>query len=104
MLYLTMKENPDLKIEIQGHVNCPLNNCSYSPASLQTLSNERAQAVQNYLINKGIAQNRMTSKGFSNSKMVYPNATTEDKMKKTDVLKYLLYQTNPVFGPALLFH
>jgi outer membrane protein OmpA-like peptidoglycan-associated protein len=90
MLFLTLKENPDLKIEIQGHVNCPFNNCSYSPASLQTLSNERALAVQNYLINKGIAQSRMTSKGFSNSKMVYPNATTEDKMKKNRRVEILV--------------
>ena len=90
MLYQTLKENPDLKIEIQGHVNCPLNNCPYTPASLQTLSNERAQAVLVYLTKKGIAQNRLTVKGYSNSKMLFPNATTEDKMKKNRRVEILV--------------
>lgn len=82
-LYLIMKNNPDLKIEIHGHVNW-LNNrtAKADNAGLLKLSEERAKAVYSYLVQKGISANRISYKGFANTKMICPNAVTEAEREK----------------------
>lgn len=52
-----------LRIQINGHTD----NVGTDTAN-QTLSEARAKAVYNYLINKGIAQDRLRYKGFGESK------------------------------------
>lgn len=54
-----MKENPTLKIEISGHTD----NVG-KPADNLLLSNNRAKAVINYLLSKGIAATRLSFKGM----------------------------------------
>ncbi|MFH0893536.1 MAG: OmpA family protein [Bacteroidota bacterium] len=78
-LYATMLRNPGLKISINGHVNAPgdINTLSH-----QSLSENRALAVYNYLVSKGIDKNRMTHQGFGNTKMLYPDAYTETQAAK----------------------
>tara|TARA_R110002072_G_scaffold67521_3_gene165590 strand:+ start:19563 stop:21632 length:2070 start_codon:yes stop_codon:yes gene_type:complete len=65
-----MKDVPSLKIEISGHTDntgsVKLNN---------SLSQDRAQAVVNYLKGKSIAMNRMTAKGYGSSKPIATNKT-----------------------------
>ncbi len=80
----TMKRYPTLKIEIQGHVNCPSSvpNCEELEDGNMQLSVDRAKAVKNYLEKQNIAANRMTFKGFGSSKMIYPNARSEEQMQK----------------------
>ncbi|MEI6123581.1 MAG: OmpA family protein [Bacteroidota bacterium] len=80
----TMKRYPGLKIEIQGHVNCPssVDNCDKMEETNLQLSIDRAEAVFKYLIKAGINPNRMTFKGFGATKMIYPDARSEDKMEK----------------------
>ena len=79
-----MKRYPGLKIEIQGHVNCPssVDNCDKMEETNLQLSIDRAEAVFKYLIKAGINPNRMTFKGFGATKMIYPDARSEDKMEK----------------------
>lgn len=77
-LYSVLKENPHLHIEIQGHVNSPRKKNSKKN---QDLSEARANAVSNYLIRKGIKSNRLTSVGFGNTEMIYPNTTSEYEMQ-----------------------
>lgn len=60
-LLKTMKENPTLEIEIDGHV------CCFDDMPLSIL---RAKSVYNYLIRKGIDESRMTYKGFSRNKPI----------------------------------
>jgi outer membrane protein OmpA-like peptidoglycan-associated protein len=70
-----LKENPTVKIEIQGHVNGPgmPNTRGYKELSLA-----RAKAVYNYLTNtEGIEPERLKYKGFGNTKMVYPDPKSE---------------------------
>lgn len=43
------------------------------------LSTKRAEAVKNYLINKGIAAERITAKGFGESMPIAPNDTEENR-------------------------
>ena len=77
-LYFVLKENPLLQIEIQGHVNSPGKRNSKKN---QDLSEARANAVSNYLIKKGIKSDRLTSVGFGNTEMIYPNTTLEYEMQ-----------------------
>ena len=68
-----LKANAALKLEIQGHTD----NVGQKAAN-QTLSQQRAESVRQYLITKfGIASARLTAVGFGDSKPVGPN-TTED--------------------------
>lgn len=58
-LVVLMQQYPDLKIEISGHtekIGDDKNN--------QTLSRYRAEAAAAYLLKKGIAQDRVTSRGY----------------------------------------
>ena len=82
-LLMVLKQNPTLKIEIQGHVNQPYNSPSQkSSYSLFLLSKNRAVAVYDYLIERGINKNRLKYKGFSNTQMVYPYATSAEEQQK----------------------
>lgn len=83
-LYNTLKSNPSLKIEIQGHVNCPssYDNCDKQADFNNQLSLDRAKAVYDYLVEKGIDPSRLTYAGYGASRMLYPDARSEDKMKK----------------------
>ena len=80
----TMERNPGLKIEIQGHVNCPSgwSDCDNKTEFNMQLSINRAKAVYDFLDKAGIDTNRMTFKGFGATRMIYPNARSEDKMEK----------------------
>ena len=67
----TMQKYPDLKIMIEGHTD----NVG-SAASNLTLSDNRAAAVKAALVaDFGIAADRMTTKGFGDTKPSVPNST-----------------------------
>ena len=75
-VYNLLNENPNMRIEISGHTD--------NQSSLETntkLSSARAKAVANYLVIKGIAANRLESKGYAFSQSVASN-DTEDGRKK----------------------
>lgn len=68
-----MKENPAIRVEIQGHTDSK-GTAEYN----QRLSEQRAQAVVDYLVDKlGIDRARLTAKGFGLSKPVATNETEE---------------------------
>jgi outer membrane protein OmpA-like peptidoglycan-associated protein/tetratricopeptide (TPR) repeat protein len=71
-----MKDNPTLHIQINGHTDN-----SGKPAENKTLSENRARAVTNYLIARGIASARLSFKGFGDTQPVADNATPEGKAK-----------------------
>ena len=71
-----MKENPTLRIQISGHTDN-----SGKPADNRTLSENRAKAVTNYLIAKGIAPGRLSAKGFGDTQPVSDNATPEGRAR-----------------------
>ncbi|MDI9527943.1 MAG: OmpA family protein [Pseudomonadota bacterium] len=71
-----MKENPRVRFEIQGHTD----NVG-SEEFNQKLSDERAEAVRAYMIEKGIAAERLTAKGYSMSVPAAPNDTKEGRAK-----------------------
>ena len=65
-------DNP--QIEISGHTDAV-----GADADNLTLSNSRANAVMNYLLAKGIAKDRLTAKGYGETKFIAPNTTEEGK-------------------------
>ena len=80
LLYGIMIDHADLVIEISGHTdnrgNAYLN---------KKLSGERALAVRNYLISKGIKGERMTSKGYGFDKPIAANNTEENRARNRRV-------------------
>jgi outer membrane protein OmpA-like peptidoglycan-associated protein len=72
--------NPEMKIEIAGHVNQP-NLPPVSGTSWEyKLSVSRAKLVHDYLLENGIPQSRITYKGYGNWEMRFPQARTEEQM------------------------
>jgi outer membrane protein OmpA-like peptidoglycan-associated protein/Tol biopolymer transport system component len=84
-LYKIMKDNPTLKIEIAGHTDS-----DGTDEHNMTLSHNRAKAVYDYVVNKGIDANRMTWKGYGESQPEAPNDTPENKQRnRRTVIKVL---------------
>jgi OmpA-OmpF porin, OOP family len=69
-----LKENPLLKVEIQGHTDI-IGSKSYNVR----LSENRAKAVMEYLIDKGVERDRLSAKGFWFSMPAASNDTTEGR-------------------------
>ncbi|SEJ15136.1 WD40-like Beta Propeller Repeat [Dyadobacter koreensis] len=69
---ITMNDNKKLFIEIGGHTD----NVGGNEANLK-LSQDRADAVREYLIGKGIEPDRVQSKGYGETKPVAKNDTPE---------------------------
>ncbi len=60
-----MNENPDIIIELSSHTDC---RASYQYN--MTLSDNRAKSSASYIISKGISANRITGKGYGETKLV----------------------------------
>ncbi|MCX8080779.1 MAG: OmpA family protein [Bacteroidia bacterium] len=69
-----LTENPTMEIFIAGHTD----NVGSDEFNLK-LSKERAGAVVDYLVSKGIASSRLTSDGFGKNKPVADNNTDEGR-------------------------
>lgn len=75
-----MKLNEDAKILITGHANGPKNDkgrSEKSPAFYRKASEQRAEAVRDYLINHGIQADRLATEGKGNSEMIFPDPKTD---------------------------
>lgn len=75
-----LTNNATIKVEIGGHTD----NVG-SAATNQKLSQNRAQAVADYIISKGISKDRVVAKGYGLSKPVASNATKEGKAQNRRV-------------------
>ncbi len=65
-----MQRNPDLMVQLRSHTDCRANN-----AYNQTLSENRAKAAVDYIVQHGISRYRITSKGYGES---WPNNECTD--------------------------
>lgn len=88
-LLQTLQANPTLMIEIQGHVCCaskPNEDGLDDETGDFKLSWNRAQYVRDYLIQNGIAQERISYRGFAMTRpLVYPEKTIQDQIKNRRV-------------------
>jgi outer membrane protein OmpA-like peptidoglycan-associated protein/tetratricopeptide (TPR) repeat protein len=71
-----MTQNPTLHIEISGHTD----NVGNDQAN-QTLSENRAKSVYDYLITNKIGASRLVYKGYGKTQPIAPNTTEEDRKK-----------------------
>lgn len=67
-LLVILEKNPSIVIEIGSHTDSKGSD-SYN----QTLSQQRAESVVNYLISKGINNKRLVAKGYGESAPIAPN-------------------------------
>ncbi|MBN8691940.1 MAG: OmpA family protein [Bacteroidetes bacterium] len=80
-LLQTLKQNKSLKIEIQGHVCCTQNGADGMDLDTREmkLSENRAKAIYDYLISKGIPKSRLSYKGFGRTKPKYELELTPEE-------------------------
>ncbi len=83
-LYKVLKENPSIKISIEGHVCCirdapdALDIDTYEPQ----LSVNRAKAIYQYLVQRGIDPERLRYSGYGRRRPVVENELTEEDAEK----------------------
>jgi outer membrane protein OmpA-like peptidoglycan-associated protein/opacity protein-like surface antigen len=72
----TFQDFPELKVEVSGHTD------NVGQRGKNTaLSLARAQSVKEWLVTRGIAADRMTTKGYGPDRPIAPNDTPENKQK-----------------------
>jgi OOP family OmpA-OmpF porin len=81
-----LKENKNLKIEIQGYTD-NVGTEEYN----QKLSEKRASAVMEYFSKKGIQKARLSIKGYGSTKPIAPNDTLEGRAKNRRVELHPVY-------------
>lgn len=78
-----MKNNPQLEVEIRGHICCSAVNEDGLDIDTgeRVLSRNRAREIYQYLINNGIAANRLSYRGMGGSqKIIAEEASEEDRI------------------------
>ncbi|MFO7874757.1 MAG: OmpA family protein [Bacteroidales bacterium] len=71
-----MQNNPELHIEVSGHTDS-----TGTQEYNRQLSEKRARAVVDYLTNKGISPERITYKGYGNSRPIASDETPEGRAR-----------------------
>jgi outer membrane protein OmpA-like peptidoglycan-associated protein len=82
-LYCVLKDNPNLKIEIQGHI------CCKSLGEPENISSARARFIYNYLVAKRIERSRLSYKGYGVTKPIHPipekNESQENENRRVEI-------------------
>jgi outer membrane protein OmpA-like peptidoglycan-associated protein len=73
-IYNLMNKNPEINFSVEGHTDS-----DGEEAHNQTLSEQRAKAVMDKLIEMGIDKSRLKSTGFGESKPIADNSSAEGK-------------------------
>ncbi|MAW65886.1 MAG: hypothetical protein CMD18_06800 [Flavobacteriales bacterium] len=69
-LELFLKKHAVLRVQVRGHVNGP---AQIKPSFYQLLSDQRAEAIKEFLVTNGVEEKRVDAKGMSNFQMRYPS-------------------------------
>jgi outer membrane protein OmpA-like peptidoglycan-associated protein len=64
--------NPGLRIEVEGHMDA---------SGSDAISAQRAEAVREVLLSRGISSNAVTSRGLGNSRPIGPNASENQRVE-----------------------
>jgi outer membrane protein OmpA-like peptidoglycan-associated protein len=79
-LFNILLDNPQMKIEISGHTDK-----TGSDAVNFRLSEERAKAVVDYLVQMGVARSRMEFRGYGSLQPIDDNSTAQGRAKNRRV-------------------
>jgi len=81
-----LKQNPGIAVEIQGHTD------SQGSAKMnRRLSERRALAVKDYLVGKGVDEDRLSYEGYGEEKPIASNDTAQGRAKNRRVEIKALY-------------
>ncbi|MBN8779275.1 MAG: OmpA family protein [Rhizobium sp.] len=75
-----LNRRKDISVDVVGHTDS-----TGTKQYNQGLSERRAKSVYDYFVNKGIAADRLTTKGYGETKPAYSNATREGRAKNRRV-------------------
>lgn len=84
--------NPDMRIRIAGHADSRGSD-EYNVA----LSQRRAQAAKAYLVQRGIAENRIEIVGYGEERPAVPNATTDQEHQQNRRDEFEIIAGGPTF-------
>ncbi|OXA72079.1 cell envelope biogenesis protein OmpA [Flavobacterium branchiophilum NBRC 15030 = ATCC 35035] len=70
-ILFVIQNNPQLKIEIQGHICC-------MPSDKQDLSTQRAKAIYQFLVANNIPKSQLSYKGFGSTKPIFSIPETHE--------------------------
>ncbi|MEI9919873.1 MAG: OmpA family protein [Bacteroidota bacterium] len=79
-IVMFLKQNPSTKIEISGHTDN-----TGSEAHNLKLSENRADAVAEFVVDKGIETSRVTFNGYGSARPIAPNNTDQGRRKNRRV-------------------
>ena len=75
-----MQDNPDFNLDIAGHTDNVGN-----PDMNLDLSKKRAAAVKEYMVKKGVAEGRLKTEGYGDTRPVAPNTTAAGRTQNRRV-------------------
>lgn len=76
----TLKENPSWRVQVQGYTD----NVGSNSSNLE-LSQSRAEAVRNWLIDHGVNPKQLSAKGYGETRAVATNSTEEGRSQNRRV-------------------
>ena len=82
-----LKSNPNMKIELAGHTD-KIGSEEYN----RSLSQKRAEAVMKYLVGKGISADRITAKGYGETKPLASNDDEEEGRELNRRTEFIIKQ------------
>lgn len=77
------------RVEIQGHTDN-----SGTPDRNKTLSEQRADAVRGWLVDHGVSPDRLSAKGYGQTKPLVPNVTAANKARNRRV-QFVIQEQDP---------
>lgn len=87
-----LNKNPEIKkLKIEGHTDS-----RGKPAKNKTLSNNRAKAVFDYLVQKGIDKDRLASEGFGQGCPISTNTTDDGREKNRRTEFFIVTDGEPI--------
>lgn len=89
----SIQDDKDACFEIHGHVNAPSTVViDKSEKELQKLSDDRAFAIYKRMLQMGFKKDNITFKGYSNTRMINPNARSEAEMRPNRRVEILMIE------------
>lgn len=90
-LVVIMEDNPEISIELSSHTDIRADH-KYN----MNLSQRRAQSAVDYIIAKGIEDNRIKAKGYGETKPIVENAQTEEEHQANRRTEFKVTKYNKV--------
>lgn len=92
LLLRFMQENPEVAIEVQGHVNGPT---FKNKKEFVDLSTSRAKTVYDFLLVNDVEPERIAYKGFGNSEMLFPEPRNQQQSEANRRVEVQVLGTGP---------